>query len=190
MKSISEPPARERILITAHGLFYQHGIRATGIDRIIAESGVAKATFYRHFPSKSDLIRAFLEYRHQRWLTWFKDTLDRHGGDIYALVPTLADWFEDETFRGCAFINTVGELAGELPEVVAITRRHKEDMIAVIADLPPSVGSGHELSKTLAVAIDGAIVCAQYDTTPAYAVKAVQQIVTALLASSTGQPPD
>jgi len=49
-------PARERILLTAHELFYRDGIRATGIDRVIAESGVTKVTFYRHFPSKNDLI--------------------------------------------------------------------------------------------------------------------------------------
>jgi len=51
-------PARQRILLTAHDLFYQEGIRATGIDRIIKESGVTKVTFYRHFPSKNDLITA------------------------------------------------------------------------------------------------------------------------------------
>ena len=61
------PSARDRILRTAHDLFYRDGIRATGIDRVIAESGVAKLTFYRHFPSKNDLIRAYLDYRHQRW---------------------------------------------------------------------------------------------------------------------------
>src|SRR6218665_2250806 len=64
-------PARDRILVTAHQLFYRDGIRATGIDRIIAESGVAKLTFYRHFPSKDDLVLAFLDYRHDRWLAWF-----------------------------------------------------------------------------------------------------------------------
>eukprot|EP01031_Cornospumella_fuschlensis_P009142 gene9142-11228_t len=55
-------PARDRILVTAHDLFYRDGIRATGIDRIIAESGVAKLTFYRHFPSKDELVKAFLNY--------------------------------------------------------------------------------------------------------------------------------
>ncbi|WP_394700542.1 TetR/AcrR family transcriptional regulator [Thiomicrorhabdus sp.] len=64
-------PARERILLTAHDLFYREGIRATGIDRLIREAGVTKVTFYRHFPSKNDLILAFLHYRHQRWMDWF-----------------------------------------------------------------------------------------------------------------------
>ena len=68
-------PARDRLLHTAHALFYRDGIRATGIDRVIAESGVTKVTFYRHFPSKNDLICAYLEYRHTGWMAWFGDAL-------------------------------------------------------------------------------------------------------------------
>jgi len=65
------PSARDRILETAQRLFYRHGIRAVGVDRIIAESGVAKMSFYRHFPSKRDLVIAFLERRHRFWMDWF-----------------------------------------------------------------------------------------------------------------------
>jgi AcrR family transcriptional regulator len=65
MKASNEPAAtpgaRERILFAAHELFYREGIRATGIDRVIAESGVAKLSFYRHYPSKNDLVLAFLD---------------------------------------------------------------------------------------------------------------------------------
>ncbi len=132
------PGARERILLTAHELFYRDGIRATGIDRVIAESGVAKLTFYRHFPSKNELVREFLEYRHQRWMDWFVNALQRHGGDGKALVPALAEWFGDDGYRGCAFINSVGELGDTLPEVMEITRRHKQDMADAIAQLLPA----------------------------------------------------
>lgn len=181
MKIDSQVSPRDRILLTAHDLFYRYGIRATGIDRVIAESGVAKVTFYRHFPSKNDLIRAFLEHRHQRWLAWFKDAVDRNGQDVHALVPSMAEWFQDPEFRGCAFINTVGELADDLPEVVDIARRHKADMVAVISDLlPPSAGRD-DLSRSLAVAIDGAIVRAQYDPTPADALQALARIIAALV---------
>jgi len=88
--------ARERILHTAHDLFYRDGIRATGIDRMIAESGVAKLTFYRHFPSKNDLVLAFLDHRHARWMEWFEGALRRHGGHTRALVPALAEWLRGE----------------------------------------------------------------------------------------------
>jgi len=173
-------PARERILRTAHDLFYRNGIRATGIDRVIAESGVTKVTLYRHFPSKNDLIRAFLEYRHERWLTWFEDALERHGGNAAALVPAMAEWFRNDEFRGCAFINTVGELASDLPEVVDIAHRHKDDMVGLIAGLLPAARDRRETARALAVAVDGAIVRAQYDPQPKTALKALARVVTAL----------
>lgn len=175
------PGARERILLTAYDLFYREGIRATGVDRVIAESGVAKVTFYRHFPSKNDLIRAFLEYRHQRWMTWFSDALQRHGGDIMALVPVMAEWFRDEHFRGCAFINTVVELGGDLPEVIEIARRHKEDMTNVIATLLPDSGQKNQIAQALTVAVDGAIVQAQFNGAPEAALSSLGRIGAALL---------
>src|SRR3954468_10276705 len=81
-----------RILRAAHDLFYGDGIRATGIDRVIAESGVAKVTFYRRFPSKDDLVLAYLDFRHERWMAWFTDALARHGGHVGAIAPALAEW--------------------------------------------------------------------------------------------------
>ncbi len=191
MKSKDNPPARDRILLTAHDLFYRHGVRATGIDRLIAESRVTKVTFYRHFPGKNDLIRAFLEYRHQRWLAWFDNALQRHGRDACALVPVMAEWFRQDEFRGCAFINTVGELADDLPDVVDIARRHKEDVISVISGLIPATANRRDLAGALAVAIDGAIVRAQYDATPDNALQALATIIDALVPrrSREGQRP-
>lgn len=182
------PSARERIVLTAHDLFYREGIRATGIDRVIAESGVTKVTFYRHFPSKNHLIREFLEYRHQRWMAWFADALAQHGGDINALVPALAEWFRDKSFRGCAFINSVGELGGSLPEVVAISWRHKQDVADVIASLlPPSQDREHD-AQAMAVAVDGAIVRAQFDQSPDAALLALNRLLKALLATQSNTP--
>lgn len=164
---ILDKPARERILLTAHELFYRDGIRATGIDKVIAESHVSKVTFYRHFPSKNDLIRAFLEYRHQRWIAWFSDALQRHGGHsgggLLSLVATLEEWFTNPVYRGCAFINTAAELSDTLPDVLDICRRHKQDMVLIIAELLPNSASQLELANAAAVAVDGAIVRAQLE---------------------------
>lgn len=181
MESTSTLPPRDRILLTAHDLFYRHGIRATGIDLVIAESGVAKVTFYRYFPSKNHLIRAYLDYRHQHWLAWFKETIAHHGQDVDALAPTLAEWFQNPEFRGCAFINTVGELADGLPEVVDIARSHKEDLVTVISNLLPATTDRDDLSRALAVAIDGAIVRAQCDSTPENALRALVRIIATLV---------
>jgi len=185
-------PARGRILLTAHDLFYRDGIRATGIDRVIAEAGVTKVTFYRHFPSKNALICAFLEHRHQRWMAWFIEALQRHGGaspgkGLDALVPTLAEWFRDESFRGCAFINSVGELGGTLSEVVKIARRHKQEMTSAIASLLPASARSKQDTQAVALAVDGAIVRAQFDETPDAALKALSIILRAMAASQGGR---
>lgn len=186
---IGELPARDRILRTAHDLFYAEGIRATGIDRVIAESGVTKVTFYRHFPSKNDLIVAYLALRHERWMSWFTEALTRHGGPskgAQALTPTLAEWFDGAAlgrFRGCAFLNGVGEMGPALPEVVEVTRGHKQDMTDAIAALLPSSRRRAKTAAALALAVDGAIVQAQFAPDPAPVLKGFQLIVDAVLAA-------
>ena len=177
-------PARDRILTTAYRLFYRDGIRATGIDKVIAEAGVTKVTFYRHFASKDVLILAFLELRHDRWMQWFQDALDRHTTSRRgrpAVVSAVDEWLTAPSFRGCAFINTVNELGAELPEVHAITSRHKADMVAAIkATLPPGPHRART-AQALGVAVDGAVVQAQYGQDAAPAIKALTTIATALM---------
>jgi AcrR family transcriptional regulator len=157
--------ARDRILVTAHQLFYRDGIRATGIDRLIAESGVAKLTFYRHFPSKDDLVRAFLEDRHTRWMAWFVDALGRHGAaggnGLAPLAATMQEWFEAPAFRGCAFINAVAEIGASLPGALKISQRHKAEMTQVIAGLLTDGAAQRARAEAAAVAVDGAIIQAQ-----------------------------
>jgi AcrR family transcriptional regulator len=167
-------------LLTAHDLFYRDGIRATGIDRVIAESGVAKVTFYRHFPSKNDLILAFLAHRHQRWMAWFDEALNRHGNTPHAVVPTLAEWFSQATFRGCAFINSLSELGASMPDVVSVVQHHKTDVVARLAKLlPPDHGA--DVALTLALTVDGAIVRAQFDSTPDAALAGLRCMLDAWL---------
>lgn len=176
-------PARERILVTAHELFYRDGLRATGVDRIIAESGVAKLTFYRHFPSKDELIRTFLDYRHQRWMAWFVDALGRHGavpgGGLVPLQEAMAEWFSEPAFRGCAFINAVAEVGGTLPGVVQIAQRHKQDMRQIIADLLPAGPGQATMAGAAALAVDGAIVRAQMEDAKS-ALAGLRQLLDAL----------
>jgi AcrR family transcriptional regulator len=163
------PSARDRILDTAHDLFYRDGIRATGVDRLIAASGVTKVTFYRHFPSKDDLVRAFLDIRHTRWMAWFVDALGRRGAaavpadgsGLLLLADALQEWCDTPSFRGCAFINTVVEIADALPDAVGVSRAHKQEMTDVIAQLLPEGPGRATLAEGAALAFDGAIVRAQ-----------------------------
>jgi AcrR family transcriptional regulator len=177
--------AANRIVLTAHNLFYQEGIRATGIDKIIAQAGVTKTTFYRHFPSKNDLIKAYLDYRHQLWMTWFVDALQRHQQavtvPIMSIIPTLAEWFEQDNYRGCAFINALVELDMALPEMSSIVAEHKQAMIDVIATL--LVPSDQQQAQAIATLIDGAIIRAQLDKKTEVALQSLSLCLAALCAT-------
>jgi AcrR family transcriptional regulator len=184
------PSARERILHSARELFYQEGIRATGVDRLIAAAGVTKVTFYRHFPSKNDLIRAFLEDRHRRWITWFADALQRQQAagcqGLDALVPALGEWLGENSYRGCAFINSVVELGGVLPDVLEISRRHKQEMIECIAGLLPASEGREAAAQAIALAVDGAIVRAQLDEAPEPALSLLEDLLHAWRRAAAG----
>lgn len=158
----AEASARERILHRAHQLFYQHGIRATGVDKIIAAAGVTKVTFYRHFPAKNELVLAFLERRHQRWIHAFQQTLARESqrqAEIPALLAALESWFTQPDFRGCAFINAASELADTLPEAMTLVQQHKRAMCEVIKTYLPA--GQKSKAEVVAMLVDGAIVQVQ-----------------------------
>lgn len=177
-------PARERILLTACALFYRDGVRATGIDRVIAAASVTKATFYRHFPSKNALVQAFLEYENERWIEWFNAALQRHAAPgapaLDALLPTLREWFAGGSFRGCAFINTLVELGDAVPTVVDIARAHKQAMTAAIGTLLPPTRHRRGDAQAIAMAVDGAIVRAQLDASPRAALQSLARLLRGL----------
>ncbi|MCG0455204.1 TetR/AcrR family transcriptional regulator [Enterobacter cloacae complex sp. ECC445] len=156
---------RDKILRTAHDLFYSTGFRATGVDTLIKEAKVTKVTFYRHFPSKSLLILAYLHYRHEIWMSWFESTLRRHldEGEIPAdaISATLYEWFVSPEFHGCAFINASAEAKSEdiESEIKEICRDHKSDTRKIIALL---MGIADEqIVNQIMLLVDGAIIHAQ-----------------------------
>jgi len=172
--------AKDKVLLTAHDLFYQDGVRATGIDLIIKESCVTKATFYRHYPSKNLLIMAFLERHHTLWIDWFANHLDQQKNILSGVSEAMTEWFNDDDFRGCAFMNSVSELAKELPEVVEKCQAHKQAMTDLILDkLPRSISSGQN-ATAIAMAIDGAILKAQYEGQAQDALKNLQYFIRQL----------
>ena len=162
----ARPPARERILQAADQLFYRDGFRATGVDRVIAESGAAKMTFYRHFPSKDDLIAAVLEQRHTRWMQWFVSAvnarLDGGGTGLEVIAEVLDSWFCKRDFRGCVFINAVAEdgVAGRFRAVAVAHKAELEAYVRTVCrrlELTPS----QRVASAVMVTIEGAIVRAQ-----------------------------
>lgn len=116
----TEPP-RDRILTAASGLFARHGIRAVGVDAIIAAAGVAKASFYRHFRSKDDLVAAWLRDSRTRWLHRARDETAQRSAvpseQLLVFFDVAHDLVADPTFYGCPYLNTVAELR-DAPEVV------------------------------------------------------------------------
>ena len=164
--------ARQRILDTADRLFYQEGVRAVGIDRIIAEAGVAKMTLYTHFPSKDDLIVAVLQYREGQVLEFFRASMERHGkrakGKLRAFFAALKEWFESPGFRGCAFQNAAVELADPAHAGTQFVRDHKRRFTEILRGfVEESVGrSAAKLVPTIALLVEGAIVTAVISGTP------------------------
>lgn len=86
-------------------------MRAVGVERILGDSGVGRASFYRHFPGKDDLVIAVPQGRDERWRAWLAERDEAHGGGPLAVFDALVERFAAADFRGCAFINTMVESA-------------------------------------------------------------------------------
>jgi AcrR family transcriptional regulator len=115
-----KPDARERIVDTAYELFSRRAIRDVGIDEVIERAGVAKATLYRHFPSKDDLVLAFLERREERWtVAWVEAEARRRGStpeeQLLAIFELFDEWFHRDDFEACSFINVLLEMGAAHP---------------------------------------------------------------------------
>jgi AcrR family transcriptional regulator len=160
--------ARERILTTAYRLFTRRGIRAVGTDEVIAVSGVARATLYRHFPSKNDLVLAVLQRREELWTLGLVEQQSRLRGEtpeeqLLAIFDVFHDWFQKrEDFDGCSFINVLIELgaahpAGQasiqyLDNIRTIVRERAE--AAGLVDVDTFARSWHILMKGSIIAAD------------------------------------
>jgi AcrR family transcriptional regulator len=164
--------ARQRLLETADRLFYQQGIRAVGIDRIIAEAGVAKMTFYKHFPSKDDLILAVLKRQEESVLAFFRSAMDRHSkkakNPLLAFFAALKDLFESSGFRGCPFQNAAVELADPTHPCTEFVRGHKQRFSEFLRGLvEETVGKAAvKIAPAVTILVEGAIVTAVIRGTP------------------------
>lgn len=122
---------RERILETAFILFHKQGYNSTGINQIIADSNVAKASFYQHFKSKEDLCVAFLNKRHDFWfdkLYEFTSKSRTSKTKILASFDFLIAMNEAENFRGCSFLNLLSEIPADNTKILNVIQSHKNDL--------------------------------------------------------------
>jgi AcrR family transcriptional regulator len=106
-------------MATVYELFSRRGVRDVGVDEVIRRSGVAKATLYRHFPSKTELVLAFLERREQIWTSTMVSEARRRGStaeeQLLAIFDVFDDWFHRDDFEACSFINTLLEMGTAHP---------------------------------------------------------------------------
>ncbi len=167
--------ARERLLLAACDLFCRYGINVTGVDSVVAAAGTAKTTLYKAFGSKEGLVEAVLEHEGRCWRDWFTSRIEKFEGTsaqkLVHVFSILKEWFADESFYGCPFINAVGEHDKEDDRIRGITMKHKkivlETISALAADVRPEDPEG--LAHELALLIDGAIVAALITKDPSVA---------------------
>lgn len=185
--------ARDRILATAFGLFYARGLRTVGVDTIIAQSGVAKATFYRHFPAKDDLILAYLDQVDRIWTGQLEAAAQAAGPEpaeqLVGLFDALTSACRRPGYRGCAFINAAAETAPGTP-VHDRTVAHKQRVLTWIRDLAQRAGATRpdQLARSLTLLLDGGLASGALDADPesADAARATARLLvnTALLTTS------
>jgi len=165
--------SRQRLVETAERLFYAHGIHSVGIDRIIAEAGVAKMTLYNHFSSKDDLILAVLEYREEQFDKSLSHSIERYVRNgmnrLDAFFAALKGWFQSAGFRGCSFINASVELADADHPASQFSAAHKVRFRELIAEIvaervPPK--SAESVTSAIYLLVEGAIVTAVIQQSP------------------------
>jgi AcrR family transcriptional regulator len=143
--AIATDDARERLLRTAYDLFSIHGVQAIGVDRIVAESGVAKTTLYRHFRSKDDLAVAVIERREERWSRdWLQAEALARGRTaeerLLVLFDILAEWARRDDYEGCLFVNTVLETRDRASPMAVASTAALGRIRAFLRGLGESVG--------------------------------------------------
>lgn len=166
---LSSLAPRERIVKTASDLFYRFSIHTVGIDRIIAESGVAKMTFYKHFPSKANLVATYLRHKNILWLRMLEAATGKAGlsplDRILAIFDALDTSFQAPSFRGCPFVKGMAEFGpeGNSSEVQRTIAAYFEDLRAFVASLiaPLALNEPEQALVQVLSLIQGSIVLAQ-----------------------------
>lgn len=160
---------RERILEAADRLFYDRGIQSVGMDAVRSESGVSLKRLYACFGSKEALLLEVLERRGERWNTSVAAAIasaDSPRTKLLAVYDFLGEWFREDDFRGCGFINTFGELGAVAPGIAEAVRTQKHGFQRQVGDLVSQLGAPGSLAAQLALLAEGAQTTAAIDGRP------------------------
>jgi AcrR family transcriptional regulator len=188
--AMDDEAARTRLLDAAEDLFYARGIAAVGMDSIRDASGVSLRRLYALFPAKEQLVEAYLERRDVSWRGRVADYAESRPGPerILAVFDWLQDWFSEPGFRGCAWINSYGELGSTSPVVAAQARRHKEAFRQYIRDLAAAEGMPPSVADEVYLLAEGAMVTAGIFGTPEAGVQARAAAARLLSAARSAEP--
>jgi AcrR family transcriptional regulator len=181
------PPsgARQRILDNAYELFSRRGIRAVGVEEVISRADVAKATLYRHFPSKDDLVLAFLEERELRWTRQFVEAGAMERGAsaeerLLAIFDVFHDWFQQADYEGCSFVNVLLETGDREHPVGNASAQHLANIRTIVRTLAEEAGlrDPEEFALSWHLLMKGAIVQAvEGDRQAAHRAKTMARLV-------------
>ena len=153
---------REKILSVARELFYRDGIRAVGVDTIVQHSGAAKTSLYRWFPSKDDLIAAFLEQENAEFWSHWDKVAAKHLGqpreELSAHLKWLTGYIGGPKFRGCPFLNATAEFPDPAHKARAVCRANKSELKRRLIALAKGIEAPdpERLASQLTLLIDGA----------------------------------
>jgi AcrR family transcriptional regulator len=155
---------KERILETASALFYTQGVRAVGVDLVVAQAGIAKTSLYRHFRTKDDLIAAFLQREDEHfWQTWDRVT-QSHVDDPLAELDAHCEWIGERVarlnYRGCPQINVAAEFPDHAHPARKVALTHKQQLRSRLKNIAVRLGAKRpdQLAGQLTLLINGAFV--------------------------------
>ncbi|MEE8505978.1 MAG: TetR/AcrR family transcriptional regulator [Kiloniellales bacterium] len=189
---------RDQLIDTAIELFNRDGYRATGIDKILAKSGVAKMTLYNYFGSKDELVLAALKRRDAHWREWFRHALARRAegprGRLLAVFDALEEWFAQADFQGCMFMRAASEFCACDDPIHAAAAEHQRLILAELRELAAAAGARRpaKLARELLLLVMGAIVATQVNGPVAAgqtAKKAAAVLIDAALGPGTARAP-
>ncbi|MGP4103117.1 TetR/AcrR family transcriptional regulator [Nonomuraea sp. KM90] len=176
-------PARDRVLETAQRLFYAEGVHSVGIDRIIAEAGVAKATFYHHFPSKDELVRAFVTMQSSRQRAMVAAMRDESPYErLRGIFAYMCEFGAGPGYRGCPFVNTAAEYPDPAHPVRQAIAEHRRWNRELYRDLLAGDGrpDAERVADILMLLRDGLVVGFDLDD-PVTVRASVQEALTRVL---------
>jgi AcrR family transcriptional regulator len=160
------PNKRDELVRKALDVFYCDGFNATGMDKLVAETGISKTSMYKHFRTKEDIILAVLRLRDERFRNWFcrriEEIAEAPKDRLLAIFDVLLEWFEAPEFKGCMFIKAVSEFQDPENPIHIQSATHKQMLFEYVEDLASQAGLENPaaLARQLMLLKEGAIILA------------------------------